>query len=133
MRTVRTAVGAVSGKWLFDGQKVLCRASHLLSPVIPWDYRRPLPFVQAFSVVIIPSLLSSGALEVTMALARKAFVCSGDCSELRHRGSPSSLHGDGWSIPLSWKGQCRLMSAPSSSAGDHRARSVEAARRGFLP
>ncbi|GFZ21322.1 hypothetical protein Acr_29g0004840 [Actinidia rufa] len=41
------------------------------------------PFVQAFGKVIIPSLLSNGALEVTMTLARKAFVCSGDCcSEL---------------------------------------------------
>ncbi|GFZ04842.1 hypothetical protein Acr_17g0004140 [Actinidia rufa] len=98
-------------------QKVLCHTSHLLSPVIPWDYRRPLPLVQAFNTVIISSLLSSRASEVMMALTRKVFVCNGDYSKLQHRGSLSSLCGNGWSNT-------------SALAGDHRARSVAAAYQG---
>ncbi|GFY88826.1 hypothetical protein Acr_06g0007660 [Actinidia rufa] len=62
----------------------------------PWDYHRSLPLVQAFSAVIVPILLSSGASKLTMALAQKAFICSDDCcSELRHKGSLSSLRGNG--------------------------------------
>ena len=60
---------------------------------IPWhplgsvDHHRSLPFVRASSAVIVPSLLSSDILEVTMDLARMAFVFGSDCSELQRRRS----------------------------------------------
>ncbi|GFY92057.1 hypothetical protein Acr_08g0004530 [Actinidia rufa] len=57
--------------WAWGCQKVLFHAGYLLSPVILWDIRRPLPLVQAFSVVIVPNSLSNGASGVTMALARE--------------------------------------------------------------
>ncbi|GFZ19601.1 hypothetical protein Acr_28g0003060 [Actinidia rufa] len=76
-------------------------ASHLLSLVIPWDYRRPLPLVQASNTVIVLSSLSSGTsgrvsklalwrrLVETSALARP--VLNGVRIELWHKGPPSSL------------------------------------------
>ncbi|GFS31434.1 hypothetical protein Acr_00g0017280 [Actinidia rufa] len=73
-----------------------------LSTIISWDYRRPLPLVQAFSAVIIPSSLRSDTsgrvselaswqwLIETSALAR--LVSNGVCTELRYKGPPSSLY-----------------------------------------
>ena len=72
-------------------QKELWRASHLLSPNIPWNHCQSLPLVRASGAVIVPSLLSSDISEVTIALARMTFVFCSDCSEFQRRGSQCLL------------------------------------------
>ena len=77
-----------------DCQKVLRRASYLLSSDIPWEYRRPLPLVQASNTVIVSSSLSSGTSDTTKALGWTVFIFGSDCSELWCRGPPSSPRSD---------------------------------------
>ncbi|GFY92404.1 hypothetical protein Acr_08g0008000 [Actinidia rufa] len=75
-------------------KKKFQRASYLLSPDIPRNYRRSFFLVQASSAVIIPSLLNSDSSEVTMSLAQIAIVFDSVCTELRCRGPPSLLYRD---------------------------------------
>ncbi|PSS07750.1 Tripeptidyl-peptidase [Actinidia chinensis var. chinensis] len=75
-------------------QKVLWRASHLLSPDIPRERRRPLPLAQASKAIIVPSSLNNVILDITKVLARAAFVFSSVCTELQRRTPPSLLYSD---------------------------------------
>ncbi|GFS40691.1 integral membrane protein [Actinidia rufa] len=113
-------------------QKTLYHVSHLMSPVIPWDYYRSLPLTQAFSAVIILSLLRSSAsgLIGTSALARP--MSNGVHTELWRRGPRSLLCSDSSSgVPtLARSGDVIGTAATKLKMGQKEAQGVAEKRKG---